>query len=1278
MRVSARLVAVCTVLVLCASRPAKAQEPAIEEIEVNQVLGRARLADGTLAAVTKFVAGKETVVRVRLSGPVAVDSEGKTQTLEVSRGGETVVVLDPQPASAPASVLTFRCPTLSACGGWAEGTYAFAAIVGGATGTRSGVKFAARRPLRILAVPMKNNYGGVIVVPDDKWKKGGRFTRDVYPVGVAGFRYELRPELDLSAPEYDLTTENGRRAVWEALTQLVPPSCTTSPQSSGCWDAVVGFMKSRIPYGEGALQGYTYGPPASTVVNDDGDMPATIAHEIAHLYGIGDEYKGGSFRCAVNAPPATYSGRDWDTGETVSCTQSTSVAPVGPAEGSLVLGAEDLPYEIGGRGPLGNKVSYMGSNFPEPEPQKIAWTTWPIYSWLFDRFTPFPPPPPPAERRASYRVADVSMRVWKDGRVDFLPWSSYAASSAPEARTGSYSVEAVDASGTLLASQGFTPGFLVRSNPPREIDPAPVEDVPLLLPAATRKVRVLRGGALLAEKPVSASAPVVQLVSPAGSGRRSGPLTISWTASDADGDPLEFDVEYSEDGQTWEVLASGLKATSHVEDLDDWPGGPAVRVRVLASDGFNTTAAESAPFEVPEKSPEVLIDEPIAGEALAAGEETWLEGSAFDLQDGELVDDSELAWRSSRDGDLGRGSALSLEGLTPGTHVLTLTATNSRGRSASASIGVSVVAAGAPETPLAASFVPAVASPRAGQPVRFDDTSVGEPDERLWTFGDGATSTEETPEHAFAAAGTWDVTLRVTADGASATTTRKVVVRPADDGDRADLFVPVVLRLQGLASSDYSTELTLTNRGTSRARVSFTWVATQGGGSGTLDGAETIEGGRQLVIPDAVAYLRQKGLAIAAEGARLGTLRVVFTGLSSSQDASVLARTTTPVPTGGRAGLAYPGVAPAQLFSAAPVFVTGLRQDSRDRSAVAVQNAGGSGDGDVTVRLTFVAGDGADAGRALGSADVTLPPGGFAQSPLTSIVPGLSGRQGHVRAERVSGSAPWYAYGVVNDQVTSDGSFLVPVSARVAGPALGVTLPAVVDTGRFVTEVVLTNLGSRARTLRLTYASANLPSATVSATVTLGAGAQLALETFVGWLRGQVAGIGSGPFAGPLFVTVPGDTVEGIAVSGRTWNRADEADPAKGYFGVFYGGVGYGASSTGTLFLAGLRQDDANRSNVALVNPAEDGAEPVTVRLDVFDGATGAKSGEVVRTLVAREFLQLNAVLSGFPGVSKAHARVVRVSGEGPFIAYGVINDGSAPGQGSGDGAFVPGEVPAP
>ena len=41
-------------------------------------------------------------------------------------------------------------------------------------------------------------------------------------------------------------------------------------------------------------------------------------------------------------------------------------------------------------------------------------------------------------------------------------------------------------------------------------------------------------------------------------------------------------------------------------------------------------------------------------------------------------------------------------------------------------------------------------------------------------------------------------------------------------------------------------------------------------------------------------------------------------------------------------------------------------------------------------------------------------------------------------------------------------------------------------------------------------------------------------------------------------------------------------------------------------------------------------------------------------------------------------ARIVRVSGPGPFLAYAVGNDGAGPGQGTGDGAWVRMQVPAP
>ncbi len=56
----------------------------------------------------------------------------------------------------------------------------------------------------------------------------------------------------------------------------------------------------------------------------------------------------------------------------------------------------------------------------------------------------------------------------------------------------------------------------------------------------------------------------------------------------------------------------------------------------------------------------------------------------------------------------------------------------------------------------------------------------------------------------------------------------------------------------------------------------------------------------------------------------------------------------------------------------------------------------------------------------------------------------------------------------------------------------------------------------------------------------------------------------------------------------------------------------------------------------------------------------------------ARRWLQINSVLAlHAPGVSQGYAQVKRTSGNNPFIAYAVINDGGQPGERSGDGAFV-------
>ena len=237
----------------------------------------------------------------------------------------------------------------------------------------------------------------------------------------------------------------------------------------------------------------------------------------------------------------------------------------------------------------------------------------------------------------------------------------------------------------------------------------------------------------------------------------------------------------------------------------------------------------------------------------------------------------------------------------------------------------------------------------------------------------------------------------------------------SNTGTPTDLFVPVILTASGAGNSYYTSELTLTNRGSRAATLRYTYA---GGRNGTA--SETLAPGRQKIVPNAIDYLRNLGIPIPSSGTRIGTLRV---GVSGSSEVSVTARTTTRV-ADGRAGLAYPGVAVADGFTEA-VYLCGLRQNRQDRSNVAFQNMGASGN--ITVRATVFSGDSGDS-RVL--PDVVLAPGGFRQ--LNSVLAKAGYTQGYVRVERVSGAAPFYAYGVINDQANSDGSFVFPADGELA------------------------------------------------------------------------------------------------------------------------------------------------------------------------------------------------------------------------------------------------------
>jgi len=675
------------------------------EIEINQGLGH------QLDGAQKYVAGKDTAPRIFLGSPVVVNRSA--QSVVIKRNGTTLTTL--YPSEAPGQIvdeLTFLCPSRQACGGWQAGSYTFDATVNGATAS-THADFRNRAGLRILAVKVKVTDRGLVKhLPDDQWQTAGQFLETVYPLAFDGLDWWTYSELDATA--YDLTEsgvcipglwEPGPYKLWRDLTKLQPPRCGT-PGQVPCFDKIVGFIPP-MPIcgtdpciGEGCTRGWTYGAPANIVmangdyINDEGEtvtvasMQQAVAHEIGHTapYLLGDEYDqfNGAFQCQINPPPARYFGRPWDsTGHCndYSCVDSLAVAWPGPGTGSTIVAAEDHPFEVNGRGALGDKLSFMGSANPPPED---VWVTPSVYDRLWSGLVPTGAPL--QESALDVNLVRASGWIGSDDTLIVDPWYQLVG-PAPEPASGTYTIEALDDVGQVLAGQGFDVSFVALGNPPVDQDPARFEAT-LPYPSGTDSFRVRRDSIVLGTVPISEHRPMVVLTTPSAGQAVSGPFTIKWQSDDVDGDVLLHTVEYSPDGQNWLVLTGGITETLFTADFDLLGGGDTAQLRVIVSDGVNTAESSAVTFVVPAKSPKAYIHSPAPGSVFRLGATVTLHGSAFDPQDGWLHSDPSLAWTSDRDGSLGSGELLNLTGLSSGWHMITLTATNSMALTGSAEVRV--------------------------------------------------------------------------------------------------------------------------------------------------------------------------------------------------------------------------------------------------------------------------------------------------------------------------------------------------------------------------------------------------------------------------------------------------------------------------------------------------------------------------------------------------------------------------------------------------------------
>ncbi len=278
--------------------------------------------------------------------------------------------------------------------------------------------------------------------------------------------------------------------------------------------------------------------------------------------------------------------------------------------------------------------------------------------------------------------------------------------------TGDYAVELRNVDGAVLASHPFVVSFLseyspdpgahaglpsgTQDAPPFPPDPTSKIDVSFIVPweVGTQSVALVHQGKVLDERGVSNNPPQVLITSPTAieTWNQGEFHTISWQGLDLDGDPLLYNLFYSNNGGSdWILLQGDLSAASYQVDVNSMAGGSDVRFRVVASDGINTGIDETdQAISIPNQPPVPTILTPTNGFTTIPGSLVVLHGSATDMEDGSLPD-SGLVWSSDRQGELGIGPTVPLISLIPGTHNITLTVTDSYGISRQAQVQIKIV-----------------------------------------------------------------------------------------------------------------------------------------------------------------------------------------------------------------------------------------------------------------------------------------------------------------------------------------------------------------------------------------------------------------------------------------------------------------------------------------------------------------------------------------------------------------------------------------------------------
>ncbi len=442
-----------------------------------------------------------------------------------------------------------------------------------------------------------------------------------------------------------------------------------------------GFMRGCSPGVDRKVASGPTGDPVGTSFDWDTDASYGdfyTGHELGHAYGLGH----------------------W------TCCGATDDAPKVPYP-MCALGQGGTHVALDVAGP----TLYFGNQYTDLMAYcDFQWTSDVTYHDIMDRLqleggAPVPPPGPATDKLFIQGSANLGLGTARIGQVLQLPAFRSPVTGAGSA--GDYELRLVDGSGGST-SHFFTPDEYFDD---REFGPdddiasteriASFAELVPLPPGPILQVELRRAGTLLDSRTVSATAPTVTLTFPNGGETLTAvPTVVTWSAADADGDPLLSTLLYSTDGGVqWSALATEIEASSQAIDPTTLPGSGQVLFRVLVSDGFHTASDDSdAVLTIPDAAPRVQVTSPLGGAARTEREAIVFEALASDPEDGMLAGTA-LTWSSDRQGPLGTGESLLVPQLAPGTHVVTVEATDSAGHTVADSVTILVGAATADACP---------------------------------------------------------------------------------------------------------------------------------------------------------------------------------------------------------------------------------------------------------------------------------------------------------------------------------------------------------------------------------------------------------------------------------------------------------------------------------------------------------------------------------------------------------------------------------------------------